>query len=173
MDPNPTGIFPKKVTFKAADGSSKEATGANKKKQTTKPKAIEKEVPRKTVSTKSGQGILKKTPKSFYEKYISIGSQKVIEKVPKKVTEEVSTQECENPSHIVFPTKPNKIQLNVTKGGVMIKGVSTPDSPDTKKRKALEFVHRLKKLKPFTVETPIMNVTVEHDYATEAIVDAL
>lgn len=32
--------------------------------------------------------------------------------------------------------KPKKIQLKATKIGVMIKGVSTHDSPNTKKRKA-------------------------------------
>lgn len=89
------------------------------------------------------------------------------------VTEEVPIQEGENPTQAVVSMKHMKVQLKVTTRGVMIKGVSTSDSLDTKKRKTLEVVQRPKKFKPSPVETPLINVTVEPGYASEAIKYAL
>lgn len=63
MDPNPTGILPKAVTFEAIEGSYKAAKGTKKKKQVVKPKAIEEEVIKQTVPTKSGNSVPKKTNK--------------------------------------------------------------------------------------------------------------
>lgn len=122
---------------------------------------------------KSGKGIFKKTKKSAPAKSTNDGSEKQLEKISGKVTEEVPIQEGENHTQAVVSTKYKKIQLKVTKQGVMIKGVSTPDSPYTKKQKALEVVHRLKKFKPFLVDTQMMNVTLEPNYDSEGTEDAL
>lgn len=92
------------------------------------------------MSQKSGKGVLKKTPKYVPKKSIGVGSEKQTEKVLEKVTEEIPTQEGENPTQEDVFTKPVKIKMTSQKRGVLIKGGSIPDSPNIKKRKALEVL---------------------------------
>ncbi|CAI9293778.1 unnamed protein product [Lactuca saligna] len=131
MEPTPFGILPKKVTFEAAEGSSKEAKVMKMKKQTVKPKAVEEEVSKKFVSAKLGKGFLRKQGNIFLRESINDGFDMQPEKISKKVTNEVPT-----------PV-----------------GVSTPDYPYTKKRKSLKVEQRKKKFKPYHVETHMTHVT--------------
>lgn len=77
MDPTPTWVLPK-----AIEGTAKESQCTNKK-SIAKNKAVDKEVSKKNVSGKSGNGVSKNASKPISEKSTCVSTKKPTEKVAK------------------------------------------------------------------------------------------
>lgn len=82
MESTSTGVIPKKMTFRATEGTSTDSQFI-KKKSKAKPKAVEKEASTKNVPEKYGKGYLRKLQKKFPKKSVAIGFEKDVENVIK------------------------------------------------------------------------------------------
>lgn len=141
MDSTSTCAIPKNVTFKATKGTSKDSHG-RKKKSTTKPKAVEKEVSMKNVSKKSRIGVSKKVTKPIPEKFFVSGSEKDVEQAVNKGVKEISIPE-------VIVRKSKKLKKKSTSSGVVIREVT---EEEIKKRKTIDVLKRMKKIRALNVE---------------------
>lgn len=96
---------------------------------------------------------------------------KIVEEIPTPYTETTNIDsETIVKKRVLKRSK--KLQLKVSKRGVMFRGLSTPDSPASKKQNALEVAQNLKKFKPSTDDTQMEKITVEKYCDSEETDDA-
>lgn len=137
-----------------------------KKKQVEKPKEVEEELVKETISMKTGKGVLKRIKKSETTKPTQEPLVETAEPIAKTIpmenpvsSKDINTQEGEITAKKSCFKRVKKLQI--TRRGVVLCEFSSPGSPALTKHQALDVAHKLKNRKHNQEEVQFEKVIME------------
>lgn len=161
------GVIPKKVTFKAIEGTSTDSQVVKKKSKSKPIVVVDKDVTTMTVTEKSWKSGSKKVMNVATDKTGKYGSNKEVPIISIKVVQEDVKDVC-IPEIVVRKSK--KLNTKSKFSGVVMKDATEEKAQQNRKHKILGVFKQIKKVRSLTNKDPFTKATttsrtfeVDHD----------